>query len=490
MFCLHCSESATMDYVRSTHLRAITTLLIVLTMSASGRQAAAELHIERPSVTGRQFNGDNCTSDSDCAAPRTCMDINARAGCAGADGCVCAALSNIVCEDSSDCLNMDRCYATESEGSICLSCSLDVPSEGGAPVDAGNCGGDDGMDGVETGEPSASDDAADGLEEDDEGITGEGYNFERCGTDSDCVNPRRCFNPVSYKLCVSTDDNCVCVASDNSLCTASAEDCLRGDRCASAADQENGLCVSCGFEEDALDLAYVDGGAFVDAGNCASNAPTDAPTITPASSNPPTAVASPTPTPTPTPTVSVDPPAEAPTSSPSQTARVSRSPQPSVPTAGPATASPSSELPSATPDVTLQPPGTPGEGESPVESETADADADAGVCISVDMLSGHPQSSLVYATHRRAAVLCDQFRNCATPAHIVLFDDVPLSMSEYCAQSDVACDARVALVNSPKMKVGLRIASRSRRLRFSALAATKETWLEVRLLKLVVAAGI
>lgn len=112
------------------------------------------------------------------------------------------------------------------------------------------------------------------------------------------------------------------------------------------------------------------------------------------------------------------------------------------------------------------------------------------VCIATDLLDSLDVSSLVFKTHRRAYVLCDQVGNCATPAHIVIFRDHPMSMATYCARLPVSCRRAVKLVNSPKMKLGLRIPSRSKHLRFTAFAAARQTLAEEVVLRMMVALGL
>lgn len=112
------------------------------------------------------------------------------------------------------------------------------------------------------------------------------------------------------------------------------------------------------------------------------------------------------------------------------------------------------------------------------------------VCIAIASLTHLRASELVFAAHRRAAVLCDSHGNCATPGHIVVFRNVPMAMATYCARPDAACVRTVRLVNSPRMKLGLRIPSFRDGLHFTALAAARETALEEALLKLAVSVGV
>lgn len=111
-------------------------------------------------------------------------------------------------------------------------------------------------------------------------------------------------------------------------------------------------------------------------------------------------------------------------------------------------------------------------------------------CISVDALSDLDRESLVFTADRRAAVLCDQFDNCATPGHMVMYRARPMMMKTYCLETIIKCVYRVKLVNSPRMKLGIRILSRSNHLQFTALAAAKETIFEEMILRTVIEAGI
>lgn len=112
------------------------------------------------------------------------------------------------------------------------------------------------------------------------------------------------------------------------------------------------------------------------------------------------------------------------------------------------------------------------------------------VCVAIESLTEFDKSSLVFDAHRRASVLCDQHENCATPGHIVVYKSNPMAMSTYCTQHSVSCRRTVKLVNSPKMKLGLRFSSFSNDLKFTALAAAKETFFEEAVLKIAVSFGI
>lgn len=113
------------------------------------------------------------------------------------------------------------------------------------------------------------------------------------------------------------------------------------------------------------------------------------------------------------------------------------------------------------------------------------------VCIAVDSLprAYRTAGALVFREHRRAAVLCDHAGNCATPGHVVVHASRPMSMAAYCARLRVPCTRSVKLVNSPRMKLGLRIPSRSSSLQFTAFAAARTTRIEQSFLNLLVALG-
>lgn len=107
------------------------------------------------------------------------------------------------------------------------------------------------------------------------------------------------------------------------------------------------------------------------------------------------------------------------------------------------------------------------------------------VCIAVDALKRFSSDELVFKHRKQAAVLCDQHENCATPGHMVVYQGNGMMMSAYCTQNSVTCNRRVKLVNSPRMKPGLRIPSRHPELQFTALAASKQTFVKHVFLKVV-----
>lgn len=97
------------------------------------------------------------------------------------------------------------------------------------------------------------------------------------------------------------------------------------------------------------------------------------------------------------------------------------------------------------------------------------------ICVSVDALSGFSPEELVFGEHRRTSVLCDHYENCATPGHMVLYSGRAMMMRTYCEQLQYGCSQRVKFVNSPRMKAGLRIETKSESLKFLAFAASYES---------------
>lgn len=112
------------------------------------------------------------------------------------------------------------------------------------------------------------------------------------------------------------------------------------------------------------------------------------------------------------------------------------------------------------------------------------------ICIAIDSLKNFDKSSLVFDTRQRASVLCDEYENCATPGHMVIYKTEPMSMTTYCSQETISCRRTVKFVNSPKMKLGLRVSSFKKDLEFTVFAAAKETRLEETVLRWVLSIGI
>lgn len=121
-------------------------------------------------------------------------------------------------------------------------------------------------------------------------------------------------------------------------------------------------------------------------------------------------------------------------------------------------------------------------------SPNDDGDNDEGACVDARALAHLPRSRLVFPAHRRATVLCDATGSCATPSHFVIWNRRPMSMAAYCAGA--GCVRCVMRVNSPRMRVALRMPSNTPGLQFTALAARFRSALEERLLRLFLHLGV
>lgn len=110
------------------------------------------------------------------------------------------------------------------------------------------------------------------------------------------------------------------------------------------------------------------------------------------------------------------------------------------------------------------------------------------VCVDDEALSTLSQQEKVYKKARLASVLCDENGSCATAGHIIIWNGVMMTMKSYCRQFGV-CHRQVKWVNSPRMKKGLRLVSRTHRLQYTAFAARYETTMESLILFLLLQLG-
>ena len=85
-----------------------------------------------------------------------------------------------------------------------------------------------------------------------------------------------------------------------------------------------------------------------------------------------------------------------------------------------------------------------------VVSASSEKKTEDGGCIGAHLLKSFHKTQLVFDSHRKANVLCDQFGSCATPGHIVHWKSEAMMMRTYCKQIEDGCNKRVMLVNSPR----------------------------------------
>lgn len=344
------------------------------------------------------------------------------------------------------------------------------------------------------------------------------YSYDSCETFADCDGYRFCYDPDTNRRC-EEGIRCFCSADPFTNCSTSA-DCLSNDRCYQ--DVPNGRCISCNASDAADGLDPVDDGncengehgsnispgyafiycheqtdcvspreCFGSAGACNTSSdwclcsyPTHflcttsddclendrcvvlGSDVTLCASCVYTTSSS---------IVSFVDDGNCQTFSPSpfQSNADEQSPDPSK----------SSASSTSTPPNSTRSP-------NPRASETQEPTDAPGVCIAADALVGLDALDMVFAENRRAGVLCDQFDSCATPGHMVEFRGRAMGMKDYCAKDGIHCVKRTKLVNSPKMKMGLRIQSKSTHLMFTAFSASKETWLETRILAALLRLGV
>lgn len=166
------------------------------------------------------------------------------------------------------------------------------------------------------------------------------------------------------------------------------------------------------------------------------------------------------------------------------------SPNPSIPipstsTSPPESTSPTSSQPPLSPSLsTSSSPSISISGQQP-----SPEDVTRNVCIDATALSHLHPNELIYPTHRRAAVLCDTAGSCATPGHLVVWDEIPMLMRSYCAHH-ATCSRHIIQVNSPRVRLNLRVKSKTTGLSNTALAAKFETSTEERLLQMLVHIGL
>lgn len=243
--------------------------------------------------------------------------------------------------------------------------------------------------------------------------------------------------------CSSSDaSNCFCIPDNSMACTESSE-CPAEYGCATISGSNAAYCIPC----DAVGNRSPPPRFVDDQHMC----PSPAPSLTPT-------------------------PSSTPSSTPSLGASSSSTPSDIVPAV-------SGGLFSISPVLSSRP-NESQSGDTPEPSE-----AESEPCIAIDALQGFSKNQLVFKEHRRAAVLCDEMNNCATPGHIVVHSGTHMMMRSYCELLSASCKRTVKLVNSPLMKRGLRIASESHQLQFTALSARHETRLEELAMKLLLSTG-
>lgn len=394
------------------------------------------------------------------------------------------------CKKSSDCNGLTRC-ASFVVGNECVSCTASIPSFATYTDDGnGNC------------------DSIKKTKSKNEGnsiILGE--HFDKCfsGDNYTCTDGNICaeypvFTVAKQLKCVRTDigsdcevinpmdifqhcndyksRNCVCrpilTSSTDTGCIKSS-DCPIGEKCMTLKGDSifssiafRG-CISCLVPEIPSNIQPADNGM----GRCKTTKPKPSPKLSFPSVDSPMTSKTPRVNPEPSAEVLKDEIQEE--SEPSFPQRIDPEPSVGVPKddkqeeSGPSSSPISPTFPvSQTDDMETVPVAS--KGVEPTELPQ-DPDVSTAPCIAVSALSEfHPQE-LVYPMHMQSTVLCDQWKSCATPGHIVVFHDKAMMMQEYCRSVFGGCVRRIMLVNSPRINRKLRVKSMSPELQYTALSA-------------------
>lgn len=121
-------------------------------------------------------------------------------------------------------------------------------------------------------------------------------------------------------------------------------------------------------------------------------------------------------------------------------------------------------------------------------SATLGSEAGDPACIDASALSGLDSRELVFKNHVMKRVLCDAYGSCATAGHMVAYKGIGMMMKSYC--TIVSCVEDTLEVNSPKLRRGIRIASKTEDLHFTAFAARYETQIEEMAMATAVRVGL
>lgn len=127
-------------------------------------------------------------------------------------------------------------------------------------------------------------------------------------------------------------------------------------------------------------------------------------------------------------------------------------------------------------------------GQPASPSASGGPSPEGGVCVDARILRHLKQEELVLQRHVRARVLCDPDDNCATDGHMVMYRGQAMMMRTYCQR--ISCVERVMYVNSPRYRRGIRLASNTKDLQFTAFAAKYSSTAEETILSMATRIGM
>lgn len=526
--------------IRMTHCRGLQAYRI-----HEKRQQSSKFNL-KDVIFAREETLQRCSSDFDCTKSQKCYSNSQFASgnlvlCDSTDSeCACVDVDGMSCMMSLDCLVGARCIAMDST-KLCVPCDL-VLSPSYTFVDEGNCNNE--MRELQvssviskttltrTIESSRTDSTTQKISKRSFLSTTSGYEygftFDVCFTNQDCIAPRLCHfilpsgSDKNPRGCMSMELSCNCISFEKFLCENSS-DCLQGDQCFQVGN--NTACFACKFRQSS-DFTPLD------KGNCDES-------ISPTASIEATASETVTASTHWTPEISFS--VEQSMSYGSDEGFTYSSCSTDSDCIAPriclvilndtirncetqdsdcfcasnshyfcqdssyclpgdrcyqdqnrpvclSCSTVVSDDRQAVDEGNCKAPYSPWPSYISSNSPMISSNANNGknVCIAVDALKGFAASSLIFTTHKRTFVLCDQHDSCATAGHMVIYKHVPMTMSSYCNMTGIKCVRRLKWVNSPRMKLGLRIMSNPKDLMFTALSASKGTKLEEQLLKSVI----
>ncbi|CDF40909.1 unnamed protein product [Chondrus crispus] len=164
---------------------------------------------------GSGLTGDTCTSTSECADGRLCVDIANEVTCSSGEGCICVPTDGAEsCTSSDDCSTAGEVCVQGNESTLCFS---EEAVNAGDNEETSTTGG--------TGSGGGS------------GLTG-----DTCTSTSECADGRLCVDIANEVTC-SSSEGCICVPTDGAESCTSSDDCsTAGEVCVQG--NESTLCFS------------------------------------------------------------------------------------------------------------------------------------------------------------------------------------------------------------------------------------------------------
>lgn len=420
------------------------------------------------------LTADPCTGDNPafCRGSRSCTTFRDGMIIAcgpGEKNCDCQPLESSRCNTSADCTGGERCTGQgfKSDVKLCQSCVVaKINIHAFRFIDnATTCDLPPAVEPTPPGDPAKR-----------HCPKSPGLTFDTCCSgDNSCAFPRSCVSLRTGRTCATQEVGCVCIGGGPRQCENSAR-CEEGERCVQISNLRG--CMSCNRIARTTLFPPMDDGM-----DRCEGAASPTPIRTPVG-------------PTPVDSTGDGPSGEERTVEPSAGAEWSGEPSLGASSGGDETRNPSvtagassggtaqTILPSASATAIPSAPGV-----APVSAAASPSSQESeAVCVGVRHLKKLSQESLVFGEHRIGRVLCDANESCATAGHMVMWQGVAMVMRRYCMETG-GCVEREMLVNSPRVRRGLRVKSETEGLLFTALAARWESRMEEVALRAVVRAG-